>query len=229
KEATTEIITQIKHNIERRPLTIPQNADKIEKTEITPSTEKEEIVTDETDSIEETTEKESETVPDIDPENFRHFTISAGFSPFLTTGKASNYFTYGLMPVQYTGYRFHTSYGYFSSGLFSSLNYFTAEGVLVSSENILISAGPEIRFGFTAYPFQDLFFRLSGGGTFFMMNTNNKGYISTVIPFASGGMGLTMNVTPWFGIVVSLNYSLYIEYSILISGFSPSGNISLRL
>ena len=158
-----------------------------------------------------------------------HFTFSASFSPFLTTGEATSYFTLGMFPDIYAGYCFFTSYGYFSLGLTTSLNYFKAEGILLPSDNLLISLGPEIRLGFDANSFPDMFLRFTGGASLFMMNRNNEGYKNTIIPFISGGPGINLNITRSFGIVITTNYSLYFETSVLITGFSPSAGVYLRL
>ena len=158
-------------------------------------------------------------------------TITASNDPLCNgqTGDATGYFTYGMGPDLYTAYNFKTPFGYFGLGIYSSLIYFTAEGLLIDSDNLLISAGPEIRLGIDANQFLGIFLRINGGATIFMLNKNNEGYESTIIPFVSGGMGMTLNITPGFGIVLSTNYSLYIESSILITGFSPSAGIFLRL
>ncbi len=234
KEAALDIITQIEQNIESRPLIIPESTGSIEEEEETIISE--DKPADEDRSIKET--EASQTVliahtpaetPVTEPSEFKHFTISIGFTPFMTTGKASNYFTFGIGPDLYTAYNFQTPFGYFGLGIYSSLIYFTAEGLLISSENLLISAGPEIRLGIDANEVLGIFLRLNSGATLFMLNKNNEGYKSAVIPFVSGGMGLTMNMTSGFGIIISANYSLYIENSILITGFSPSAGIYIRI
>lgn len=147
----------------------------------------------------------------------------------MTTGNASSYFTNGLGLGFHAAYNLQTSFGYFGIGVGSTAVYFEAEGILLPSENFFISAGPEITLGISANQLLDIFFRLNSGATLFMMNRNNEGFKSTIIPFVSGGMGMTLNITPGFGIVLSTIYSLYIESSILITGFSPSAGIYLRL
>ena len=228
KEGALELITRIKQDIENRPFPVSESTGSIEEEETELSAAESEEATDETVKAAKTTHTQAE-IQVTEPDDFRHFTISAGFSPFMTTGDASNYFTFGMAPDIYAGYRFHTAFGYFGLGISSSLNYFTAEGILLSSDNMLISAGPEIRLGFDASPFLGIFLRLNSGGTLFMLNKNNEGYQSTIIPFVSGGMGLTLNMTQGFGIIVSTNYNLYIESSILITGFSPSVGIHFNL
>ena len=171
------------------------------------------------------------TIPEklIAKERFRKFKISAGFSPFLTTGNASDYFTLGLLTEIHFEYRFQTSFGYFGLGIQSSVNYFTATGLLLSSENLLIAIGPEVRLGIDATSFLDLFIKLNGGVTIFMLNKNNEGYVSALIPYISGGLGIVMNITPAFGLYISGNYSVYFEKSLFITGFSPTLGLHLKL
>lgn len=229
RKTVMDIVSLIKEDIKNNPPSVLESVEKVdlpEEEQIETKTEDEAIEQVE-DSVD--VSHTPDRVPVIQPADFRHFTISTGFTPFMTTGKASSYFTYGMGPDLHTGYNFQTPFGYFGLGIYFSLIYFTAEGVLLSSDNLLISAGPEIRLGVDANPFLGIFLKVNGGATLFMMNRNNEGYQSAVIPFVSGGMGLTMNITPGVGIVISTNYSLYIENSILISGFSPSAGIYLRL
>ena len=229
RKAAMEIIALIKEDIKNNPPLILKSVEKVElsKEEKIETDTEDEAIGQVDDSVE--VSHTPDRVPVILPADFRNFTISTGFIPFMTTGKASNYFTYGMGPDLYTGYNFQTPFGYFGLGIYSSLIYFAAEGLLISSENLLISAGPEIRLGVDTNSFLGIFLRVNGGVTLFMMNRNNEGYQSAVIPFASGGMGLTMNITSILGIAVSTNYSLYIENSILITGFSPSAGIDLKL
>ena len=165
----------------------------------------------------------------LDNINYRHFSFSTEALTFMTTGDASSYFINGLGAGLHAAYNLQTSFGYLGLGLGSAAVYFEAEGILLRSENFFISAGPEIILDLSANQLLDIFFRLNSGATLFMMNRNNEGYKSTIIPFVSGGMGMTINFTPGFGIILSTTYSLYIESSILITGFSPSAGIYLGL
>ena len=223
QEAIKEVITLIKEDIKINPSFIQKSV------EIEPIKEEQIETNKEDKDIKLAVESEIDIEVNSELDNFRYFTISTGFTPFMTTGKASSYFTFGMGPDLYAGYNFQTSFGYFGVGIFSSIIYFVAEGVLISSDNLLISTGPEIRLGIDANPYMGIFLRLSGGATVFMLNKNNEGYKSTIIPFVLGGMGITLNPTPGFGFVFSTNYSIYLESSILITGFSPSAGIYLKI
>ena len=243
RKIAKELIVVIKQNIKNNPNLIYFDTEAVKEIELVENDEdisldnvsekSDQVQTGEETPLENSAEEnnsQDQTIPPIvKPEDFRHFIISTGFTPFMTTGNASNYFTFGLGPDLHTAYNFQTSFGYFGLGIYSSLIYFKAEGLIISSENFLISAGPEIRLGIDANPFLGIFFQINGGGTYFMMNKNDEGYEGTVIPFVSGGMGMTLNISSGFGIAISTNYSLYIESSILITGFSPSAGIYLRL
>ncbi len=76
--------------------------------------------------------------------------------------------------------------------------------------------------------FAGMYVRMSGGGTLFMINTNNSGLQSTVIPYFSAGLGADFYFIKHFGIALIANYSIYFEESTLISGFLPSLGINFR-
>ncbi len=216
RKTAKELITFIKQDIKNNPDLVYFNTETEAKIEIV-------------DNINENSGQVQTKEKPLNDVKFRHFIFSTEFLSFMTTGNASSYFTNGLGLGLHTAYNFQTTFGYLGLGIGSTSFYFEAEGILLSSENFFISAGPEIILGISANQLLDIFFRLNSGATLFIMNRNNEGYESTIIPFVSGGMGMTLNITPGFGIVLSTTYSLYIESSILITGFSPSAGIYLRL
>jgi hypothetical protein len=150
------------------------------------------------------------------------FQASAGFSPFLATGESSSYFKTGFMPEILVGVKISTDYGFLGFGLYSSLNYFQAEGVLVSSENYVVSLGPEFRIGLDVTPALGVFLRISSGGAFFQMYSENGDAGSTIVPYFSGGVGASLQFNSFMGVILSTNYHLYFENSLLFTGFSPS-------
>lgn len=155
--------------------------------------------------------------------------ISAGFSPFLAVGAVSDYFKIAYVPDISASYRLGTSFGYWSIGLFASLNYFEATGLLVSSENLLISLGPELKLGVDINSLMSLFVKLNGGVSLYMINRNNEGYENTFVPVFSGGLGLSFDIVPSFSISIAADFAFYIESSILISGFMPAIGVHFNL
>jgi len=173
------------------------------------------------------TKKEDVNTEDSIP--LKHYTLSANISPFLSTGRISDYFKYGNSYDLFFGYNYFLKQNYIGIGIFLSYIYFTADGVLLSSNNKLLSAGPETRINFKLNSFLETFLRINGGLTLFMMNRNNEGYKSTLIPFALGGMGLSFAILPAADMVLSMNFYTIFEESILITGFYPSAGVSIRM
>ena len=156
---------------------------------------------------------------------FRHFTITAGFSPFFTTGQASNYFFIGFVPHIHSQYRIKLQFGYLGLGWFVKSNFFKAEGLSFTSDNILLSTGPDVRLALEFNTTLEVFLSLKGGLSLFLMNRNDEGYQRTLVPYTSGGLGFNINLTSSLGITVSTNYSVHFENSVFITGFSPAMGI----
>ncbi len=156
------------------------------------------------------------------------FTIIVGGAPFVTTGVATEYFTRGIDFTFFGGYRIINSVGYLTPGIVISMDYFVAEGGELSSENILISLGPEIRVGMNFNYIADIFFRFSLAGTIFMMDANNTGYKSMLIPSCSLGLGVNYYFRENLGVSIVSNYSLFLESSTVITGFIPTIGVNYR-
>ena len=156
------------------------------------------------------------------------FTISAVIAPFVTTGEATEYFTQGVDISFFGGYRFTNSRAYLAPGIFAVMDHFTAEGESVSSNNFLLSAGPEIRGGISFNYITDIFFRFGFGGSVLMMNADNTGYRNMLIPSLTMGLGFNYYFMENLGVSISSNYSLFLESSMIISGFLPSVGVNYR-
>jgi hypothetical protein len=156
------------------------------------------------------------------------FSINLGVSPLLTTGEATQYFASGIDFSLFGGYRLSNSAGYLVFGVYTALDYFKANGMLISSENILISFGPELRAGLELKQFAAMFVRFSTGGTVFMIDANNTGYRTMLVPYISAGLGVDYFFLKNIGISFISNYNLYMEASTLISGFLPSFAVNFR-
>jgi len=166
--------------------------------------------------------------PEAADARFRHFELSLGFSPFFPVGDAADYFTIGLEPWLYTGYRFKIGSSSLTLGAYGGVNIFTAEGVLISSENLLIATGGDLRLLTSEEDVLRVGFRLAGGAAFLMVNPNDQGYQTAVVPFGSGGLSIDIGLGA-VGLALQFNYTAYFEQSVIIMGFSPGGQISLRL
>ncbi len=135
----------------------------------------------------------------------------------------------GLEPNFFGGYRLKAGTGSITLGVYAGLNIFTATGVLISSENLLIPLGADVRYSSSRTNVISLMVRAAGGGALFMVNPNDSGFQRKFIPFASGGMGVNIGEKGAFVISIQANFTVYFEASLPIMGFSPSVNASLRL
>ncbi|MBN2656537.1 MAG: hypothetical protein JXR86_05710 [Spirochaetales bacterium] len=163
------------------------------------------------------------------PRQLKPLSLSLGFSPLLPAGEIADYFKLAYSPDILVSYRFPLSFGYLGTGIFFSFTYFEAEGLLVSADNILLSFGPDLLLGLYINRYLDLIFRINGGATVYMLNRNESGYVSKWIPDFSGGLGIAVYPHPSFCLSLAANYSVYLESSTVISGFTPSLRVQLNL
>jgi hypothetical protein len=93
---------------------------------------------------------------------------------------------------------------------------------------MLISSGLDLRFLTNEEDILRVGFRLAGGAAFLLVNPNDLGYRTSVVPFGSGGLSVDIGL----GIIafsLQFNFTAYFEQSVIIMGFSPGGQVSLRL
>jgi hypothetical protein len=158
----------------------------------------------------------------------KRFEVSAGLSPFIATGDVSEYFKLGLMPVLYGGYRIPLQNGIITIGLMAGINIFQAEGLIASSENLLIPVGPDIRYTFSPGGTVDLYARLAGGPALFIVNVEGTDQFTKILPFAAVGIGFSLPIGETFGFAVDASYAVYFDTAGLLMGFTPAGYLFVR-
>ena len=156
------------------------------------------------------------------------FSLSLGFGPYLTNGEASSYFTTGLAPEFHADFNFKTPGGYWSLGIFGSYNLAEARGVLFDADLQFASVGPELQYAIRFNPVLDLFYNITGGYTILIVNPNDEGIRIASFPFASGRVGLNINIFKHAGLYLSAGYLVYFEQSVVITGLLPSLGLHLR-
>ncbi len=166
---------------------------------------------------------------DADARIIKRFEFSIGFSPFLVNAGASEYFKIGFMPSFYVSYRINMPIGWLGLGIYAGINSFLAEGVLASSECLLIPLGVDLRYATGEGTSIGLFVRISGGPAILTINPNETGRLSKVIPYVLGGIGLNIPFTRSFGIAVDTSYTIFFEKQHPIMGFTPSVYLYMRL
>lgn len=170
-----------------------------------------------------------EEITEAEIDDFKKITITVSVSSFLTTGDASNYFKNGIMPELSLTYRIKQDFGYISAGIRSSANMFKAKGLVYSSDNMLISAGPVIGIGFNTNSAIEISAFLSSGLTMFMIDSEVNGADTTYIPYVSSGLGFNLNFTNNLALYLKTGYDIYFEESVLLTGFSPSVGLTINI
>jgi hypothetical protein len=161
-------------------------------------------------------------------DNQMRFWYELKAAPFQALGEVTKYFTLGFNASLFAGYRIlYFRNSDLALGINTSFFEFQAEGLITSSENYLLSLGPDIRWSFDLNNSLSMFLHLSSGVSLFIVDVENESYVNTYIPFITAGLGTTYAFTRNFGVTLILNYSVFFEGSTVISGFIPGGGISL--
>lgn len=155
--------------------------------------------------------------------------LSAAVSPFMTTGKAGQYFTHGWEFYLFGGYPLTINAFDFTAGLFVLVNRFNSEGVLISSENTFLTIGPEIRLAYDLNNNLSFFTNAALGGTIFILKSDVENTQSTIIPHFSAGVGIENFFHQKWSSYFHLRFSSYFEESLLITGFSPALGVNFKL
>ena len=159
----------------------------------------------------------------------RFFILSTGFAPFIAVGKAVSFFSIGLEPNLLFAFVLPPPLDFLQTGLLLKATQFTAQGVLVETENYLLSGGPDVRLFISPSSAVSVYFHAAGGPTAFILRSETIGNRWKLIPFVSAGVGVSLAFNDVFGLIINVDYSVYFERSIFIMGVSPSANASLRL
>lgn len=152
--------------------------------------------------------------------------INISAAPLLETGEATQYFTLGSSLSLSGGYRLHTTPAYLTIGGRLGWDKFEAKGILAETKNNMIYAGPELRAGLEVPYLKGIFVRCSAGISWFTLDSTQKGFSYSTIPFLSFGLGGEYSVFHNIGISLSIDYTMHREESILFSGFSPAMGVS---
>lgn len=180
--------------------------------------------------IEENPQKVSYLVYDQEPvEREETLLLSGGFSLFIPMAVAGEYFSFGYMPFFQLHRTLDLPFGYLGIGVFLSLNIIAAEGDQSSTENLFISAGPDVRLGITLNKTFTLYVKVNTGVSFAMVNRNGEGYQGFMIPVLSSGLGSEISINDRLGIFIGTDYIMYFEESINVTGFSPSIGVCFSL
>ena len=160
---------------------------------------------------------------------FVPFAISLGSSPFIATFAALNYFPVGL-DISFTAlYRFRTAGGLIGIGLGSGVSGFHGKGAYAEADFSVIPIGIDLLYGTRTGSFIDFFAHIGGGPAIFSAKLTSGEFLSKVIPYATGGLGIQLSFFQSLGISLEAAYTCFFDSPDPIMGFAPSLSIDLRL
>ncbi len=154
--------------------------------------------------------------------------VSGSFAPFLPTGAASYYFGLGYLPSLLASVLFPIPGGRLGVGLAAGMDYFAAAGVADTSTNYLLPVGIDLRYELEAGALRP-FLHVAGGPAALVIVTGSQGTLTDLVPFLKSGIGLDVGIASWLGIFATLDYDVYFEMPYLITGFTPSLGMAMRL
>ncbi len=153
----------------------------------------------------------------------KFYSISSGFSPFLPTGEAEDYFYLGMNPTLSLSYHSKIPTGYLGLGLIASVNYFFAVGFNGAADIFLTQIGTNISY--VSNPIFNLpvglFLYVAEGPAILTVNLNRNQLQSTVLGFVKGGTGLAFFLTDESGLIIDVGYGISIGRNDSITGISP--------
>ena len=93
----------------------------------------------------------------------------------------------------------------------------------------VIPVGIEILYGTRTGSAIDFFTHVAGGPAVFAAKLTSGESLAKVIPFVTGGVGITLSLFDSLGISVEAGYACYFDSPDPIMGFTPALSVVLRL
>jgi hypothetical protein len=162
-------------------------------------------------------------------ERFPHFAFSLGSAPFIATFQALNYFPLGLSASLTGRYQIPAPGGFLGFGLTSGLSGFHGKGSYAEADFYVIPTGIDVLYGTRTGSLLDFFVHVNGGPAVFMATLTSGETLAKVIPYVSGGVGVSLSLFDSLAIALEGGYTCFFDYPDPIMGFAPSLSIILRL
>ena len=176
------------------------------------------------------TEQAQAKEPEIEAEKPpRRFTLSLEGAPFFAVGEVASLFPLGLDLSLLGGYNVNTKIGTLNFGFIIDFFYFNAQGIRLDTKNMIVSLGAEARYFPNETTFASTYYRLAAGAGMFVVLSDTSETLIKALPYAAVGTGALFGFSPNFGMYAGVDYHIYIESTIVISGFSPSVGLYLVL
>jgi hypothetical protein len=166
--------------------------------------------------------------PDAEPP-IAPFAVSLKSAPFIATFDALNYFPVGLS-FSLTGlYRVRVPGGLFGFGLSSGLSTFRGKGAYAEADFYVIPIGVDVLYGTRTGSAIDFFVHLGGGPAIFAARPTSGASLAKVIPYATGGVGITLSFFGRLGVSLEGGYTCFFDSPDPILGFTPSLSVVVGL
>jgi hypothetical protein len=160
--------------------------------------------------------------------NIRPVYLDVTVSPLVAVGSASDLFKTGISTALSGGYTLMRDFGELDLGIQTELTWFNADGILVSSENWLISLGPDAGIGLGLGTHFRLFGGLSTGLTLSYIHVSNGDRPIIFAAYLSGRLGGRVYFSDQFSLTLTNRYTAYFLPSAPVSGFQPSVAAGIR-
>lgn len=158
------------------------------------------------------------------------FELELGASPFVPAGEATKITQFGLFGSFTASYLINFSYqAELGVGFYGALNYFRTTETIAPIPVMYIPLGLDLRFIIHGYlPFA-FYIRASGGPALNLLLFEGSAPVNRLTAYALGGIGLTFNIGPAFGLGIDSNFIVFFEPKNPVMGFHPSAVIYYRL
>ncbi|MDC7218315.1 MAG: hypothetical protein PQJ59_00135 [Spirochaetales bacterium] len=158
-----------------------------------------------------------------------HFVFLLDLGGHISTFESADYFKTAITPAFRCLFRQYDSrFSLFYGGVVRFTG-FTAEGDNRESSGALWSLGAEVGIESPPSGRFRYFTRMSGGASYLTMETETDGTLGKFLPSLSCGMGASLSFTDNLSGILALDYALFAEESVLLTGFIPSLGISYFL
>jgi hypothetical protein len=155
--------------------------------------------------------------------------FSLGSSPFIATFAALNYFPVGVTVSLAGHYQMRAPGGLFGIGAATGLSGFHGKGSYAQADFYVVPIGVDALYGTRTGSIFDFYVHLSGGPAIFLAKLTTGESLSKVIPFISGGVGISMSLFDALALSLEAGYTGYLDSPDPIMGFAPAISLVVRL
>ena len=162
-------------------------------------------------------------------QKFPRFAFSLGSAPFIATFSALNYFPLGLSASLTGRYQVPAPGGLVGFGPTVGVSGFHGKGSYAQADFYVIPMGIDVMYGTRTGSLLDFFAHAAGGPAVFTAMVASGDTLAKVIPYVSGGVGISLSLFESLGISLEGGYTCFFDSPDPIMGFAPALSIVLRL